>query len=244
MFLFRGLLFRAVTLALVVIVAAGAGWWFFIREDAQLATSAPAIPDDLRNAASPTPGSPGSAPLSDGVQRYTILPEQSEAAYFADEKLASLPLPSRAKGSTKSVQGDLYLTSEGLDTSRESTFTVDLRTLRSDDARRDNRVQTQGLETSKFPTATFTATRIDGYPSEFPPGRDVDMKLTGLLSLHGVEREVTWEVKARKEQAALSALATLTFRYADFNIPLLNIANFVTVTDDVTLQVSIIATAN
>ena len=229
----------AAALAVAVMVAA-AGWWFFVREDAQLATSAPEIPENL--GATPTAAASGTVEsLPAGTERYTIVSEQSEAAYFADEKLASLSLPSTAKGSTTAIEGEFYLTADGLDESLPSVFTVDLRTLRSDESRRDSRVQNQGLETSKYPTATFTATGIEGWPGEFPAGEEVEFKLTGMLDLHGVEREVTWDVKARKEDAALSALATVTFKYADFNIPQLNIANFVSVAEDVTLQVSIIA---
>src|SRR6185295_18312954 len=90
-------------LAAIVVLAAVAvgGWWFFIREDAQLATNAPAIPADLKtpsatSAANATPAS-GATTTTGGALTFTILPDRSEAAYFADEKLAALPLPSTAK---------------------------------------------------------------------------------------------------------------------------------------------------
>lgn len=46
---------------------------------------------------------------------------------------------------------------------------------------------------------------------------------------------------ARRDANLITALATITFKYADFNIPLLNIAGFVSVKDSVTLQVQIVA---
>jgi len=234
MFLFRGLLFRLFTLAIVVLVAAGAGWWFFIREDNQLATAAPEVPQELRSAGAPQTSSVGS-------QRYVIVPDQSEAAYFADEKLANLSLPSTAKGSTKSIEGEFNLTPAGLDPARPSKFTVDLRTLKSDQSRRDGQVQSRGLETAKYPTATFVAKSLSGLPETFPENTEVPLKLTGTLDLHGVQKEVTWDVKAKQQGAAFSALATLNFKYADFNIPVLTIAGVVSVQDNVTLQVSIVA---
>lgn len=245
MFLVRGLLFRVVGVALVIVVLAGAGWWFFVRSDNELATTAPEIPAELKSNASPPAGaSPASSPATTGgARKYAIVPEQSEAAFFADEKIARLPLPSTAKGATKDIEGSFYIGPTGLDTSMESKFTVDLTTLKSDQSRRDEQVHNRGLETAKYPKATFVATKLDGYPAEFPAGQEVAMKLTGTLDLHGVKKEVTWDVKMKKEGNAISALATINFLYADFNIPVLNIAGMVTVEDDVTLQVQVVAKA-
>lgn len=224
----------------VVVVAATAvgGWWFFLREGNQLATSAPAVPTGLaRTATAPD--------TSGGALAFAIIPASSEAAYFADEKLASLPLPSTAKGTTKDISGTFYLTPDGLalDPSRPSTFTVNLKTLASDKAMRDRRVQTQALETDTYPSATFTAASVTGYDPSKPASEEQELKLTGTMDLHGVRKEVTWDVKARREGDVITALATVKFKYADFNIPVLNIAGFVSVQDSVTLQVQVVAQA-
>ena len=58
------------------------------------------------------------------------------------------------------------------------------------------------------------------------------------------KKEVTWDVKARKDGNVITALATTKFPFSDFNIPVLNIAGFVSVQDDVTLQVQIVAQAS
>lgn len=237
--------------AIVLVAVAGAGWWFFIREDASLATNAPAIPRDLRQ----TPvaaGSPAatartlaaSPAASDGAVTFTIISSRSEAAYFAGEKLASLPLPSTAHGSTKDIEGSFLLAPDlSLDPSQPSKFTVKLTTLKSDEDMRDRRVQNQALETSTYPTATFTATKVTGYDPGKPEGEEQTLQLTGMMDLHGVQKELTWDVKARREGNVITALATVNFKYADFNIPQLNIAGFVSAQDNVTLQVRIVAQA-
>jgi len=69
------------------------------------------------------------------------------------------------------------------------------------------------------------------------------LQLSGIMDLHGVRKEITWDVKARHEGNVITALATVNFKYADFNIPVLNVANFVSVEDNVTLQVQIVAQA-
>jgi polyisoprenoid-binding protein YceI len=231
-------LWFAVPVALVVAATAGAAaWWFFGRETNSLATNAPAVPADLASTAAP-----GDV-LAGGARTFRIIPERSEAAYFVDEKLAELPLPSKAKGSTHAIAGEFHLTATGLAADAPSRFTVDLRTLKSDRAMRDRRVQNQGLETATYPTATFTATGVTPFDAEAPEGEEQSLQLTGILDLHGVQREVTWDVKARRSGDVITALATTTFKFADFNIPVLNIAGFVSVQDDVTLQVHVVAQA-
>jgi len=231
-------------LALLAIgaIAAG-GWWFFIREDNKLATTSPAIPKNLATAT--TGAASGATSKAGDPLTFRIIPDRSEAAYFADEKLASLPLPSKAKGTTKDIAGEFHLAADGfdLDPAKPSKFTVNLKTLKSDKDKRDQRVQNLALETGKFGTATFTASKVTGFDESIAAGQEQTLQLTGTLDLHGVQKEITWEVKARREGSVITGLATVTFKFADFNIPVPNIAGFVSVQDEVTLQVQIVAQA-
>lgn len=238
------ILIGGAAVVVIVIAAAVGGWWFFIREDAKLATNAPAIPADLKQTPAASAKTPGGT--TGGGLTFTIISDRSEAAYFADEKLASLPLPSTAKGSTKDIAGEFHLTADGfdLDTSQPTAFTVNLKTLTSDKSQRDRRVQNQGLETSTYPTATFTATKVTGFDSSLPAGQEQTLQLSGTLDLHGVKKDVTWDVKAKRDGNIITALATVKFKFADFGIPVLNIADFVSVQDAVTLQVQVVAQAS
>ena len=253
--------------AIIFAVAVGAGWWFFIRDDAKLATSAPTIPTDLvKGTASPavktvsagaTPGAAAATALAASVPTipadaaaaggttFTILSDRSEAAYFADEKLASLPLPSTAKGSTKGIAGKFHLKGDAtsLDVSKPSSFTVDLTTLKSDQDRRDRRVQ-DTLETGTFTSATFTVTSATGFDPAIAAGKEQSLTLTGTMDLHGVKKQITWDVKARKLGNVITALATVTFPFEDFNMSPPSIVGFVSVQDHITLQVQIVAQAS
>lgn len=219
--------------AMVLTAVVIGGWWFLIRDDAKLATEPRDIPSELIQAEDGADGD---------TLTFRIIPEESEAAYFAGEKLARLSLPSTAKGSTSDIEGTVSLTTDAaaLTTSITSSFTVDLTSLTSDESRRDSRVQ-DALETSQFPTATFTLATATGYDPATPDGEDQSILLTGTLGLHGMERDITWDVLVRRESNVISALATVTFDYADFGINPPNIAGFVTVDDEVTLQVQLIA---
>jgi len=241
MFLFGGLIRRAVFLVILLAVAGGAAWWFFVRSDATLKTDAPAIPASAAQATQPSASDPNS-------QKFVIVPQVSgisnvtQAAYFANEKLASLPLPSTAEGTTTSVQGEIHLTPTGLDPTQPTKITIDLRTLKSDQSQRDGQVQ-RALQTSQYPTATFTATKLTGFPATFTPGQAAQMQLTGILDVHGVQKQVTWDVKANKSGNVLTGLATLKVNFGDFGLQVPNIAGIVTVQDGLTLQVTIVAQA-
>src|SRR5437016_5675000 len=105
-------------LSLVGVVTAGAAWYFLIRDDAQLASDPPQIPAALLNATA-TPTSAGSTAgltattAPSGTVAYQVKSDLSEAAYFVDEELASVGIPSTANGATKEVSGTLYLTGDG-----------------------------------------------------------------------------------------------------------------------------------
>lgn len=253
-FLFGGLIGRLLSLAVVAVIAAGAGWYFFIREDNEAQKAAADITDEVRQAAGQTvTPSPAASPAggetatagaatTDGGsvyagKTYRVIEGQSEAWYLADEKLARLPTGSTAKGTTDKIAGEFHLTEDGLDPSKATTFTVDLASITSDNSRRDERMRA-ALETSKYPTTTFTATAISGLPAEFGTA-DTILQLTGTLDLHGVQKEVTWELKVKRDGDILSVLGTTAFTYADFNITKPDIAGVVSVAEDVTLQVQL-----
>ena len=251
---FTSLIGRLVSLAVVLLVVVGAGWYFFIRENNEVQKEAAAITDAVRAAAaastapSATAGAssttaPARAAASStiGGARYSIIEGQSLAWYLAPEKLASLPTSSVAKGTTSDVKGEFNLVAAGLDPAKPTTFTVGLKTLKSNESRRDDRAQT-ALETSKFPSATFTAKTLTGMPREFT-ATDSVMQLVGTLDLHGVQKEVTWELKVKKDGEILSGLGTVKFKYSDFGIRKPDIGGFVTVEEDVTLQVQLFAKA-
>ncbi|MBA4180824.1 MAG: hypothetical protein C0506_09570 [Anaerolinea sp.] len=257
-FLFGRTAGRLLSLAVIAAVALGAFWFFAIREDNDAQKEAAAVTEEVRKAANATPTAAVNTPAAGtarpataavtqavaaastiGSASYSIVQGQSSAWYLAPEKLASLPTSSVAKGTTNDVKGEFHFTADGLDAAKPTTFTVGLASLKSNESRRDQRAQ-GALETSRFPTATFTATKLTGMPKEFN-ATDALMQLTGILDLHGVKREVTWELKVKKDGDILSGLGTTKFKYSDFGINKPDIAGFVTVEPEVTIQVQLFA---
>ena len=237
-----------VGIAAVAVVAGAAGWWFFIREDAEPKTNSQTITDELKTevatSVADTPAATAETPAASAdAQAFVIVPEQSEATYLAGETLANVGLPSTAEGVTQEIAGTLYVSADGyaLDAANETKVTVQLANLKTDEDRRDNRVR-EALEVTTYPEATFVATSVSEIDTSIPLDQEQTFQMTGIMTLHGVEKEVTWEVKARREGDIMTALATINILYADFGITPPNIGGFVSVEDNVTLQMDIVAT--
>jgi polyisoprenoid-binding protein YceI len=82
---------------------------------------------------------------------------------------------------------------------------------------------------------------VTGYDASIAEGEQQTLQLTGTLDLHGVQKEVIWELKITRQTNVISAIATLDFNFADYHITPPSIGGFVSVQDHGTLQEQIIA---
>jgi len=238
-------------LALVAVLGAGIVVGAYLAYDQFLRgdSVAPlALPSASANAAAPaSPASaataPGSAaPSGQGATANSLagtwtVAAGSVAGYRVREKLAGLPAQSDAVGRTEDVTGQVTIVeSGGVHSVTAATLQVDLTRLTSDDGRRDRRLRELGIETNRFPTTRFTLTRPVAIPAEGLTGATVDVTLTGDLDLHGVTKNVTIPSRARVAGDEIEVLGSLTFPFSDFAIEPPNIAGFVTVEDEGTLE--------
>jgi polyisoprenoid-binding protein YceI len=159
------------------------------------------------------------------VLRFVVDPRQSSATYVVREKLARLPVESDASGTTQDtadgdVTGELFLTTQGLAQSNQSTFRVDLNSLRSDESLRDNFLRMATLQTGQGNNrfATFTIDSVSGFPTSYAEGTEVSLRLTGQMTIKGVTKPLTFDVKARRAGEALTATADTTFNMSEFGI--------------------------
>src|SRR5690606_19959148 len=79
--------------------------------------------------AAATGASGAASGAADGVRHFAIVSAESEAKYVVRESLRGIQ--TNAVGTTSAIEGDLYLTEEGLADGETSAFRVDLSTLRS-----------------------------------------------------------------------------------------------------------------
>jgi len=215
---------------LIVAVVGGVIFWLSRSNKVQLVTEAPTI----------TSTSGQATPTTDGTLHFVVVPEESEATYIAREKLASLPLSSNAVGKTRAISGDIFLTREGLATDQPSAFSVDLRTLQSDQSARDNYIKQNTLQTDTFPFAKFVVDAVQGFPTNYTQGEQVELTLTGRMTIRETELPLTFQVKARQSGDTLTAVADTKFNMTDFGLKPPQLA-FVNVQDGVQLEVVLVA---
>ena len=123
------------------------------------------------------------------------------------------------------------------------TFNVD--SLTSDAAQRDQFVKQTVLGTRQFPTATFVPGKVTGLTLPLPASGTFTFKLAGKLTIHGVDKDVTFDVKATRAGADLTAAATLnpTIKFGDFGMPLPAAPGRVlSVVDEIKLVIDLVAT--
>jgi polyisoprenoid-binding protein YceI len=127
-----------------------------------------------------------------------------------------------AVGRTSAVAGSVAVTGNRV---RSASLRADLRSLRSDEARRDDALRYRGIETDRYPTARFTLARTVALSVGA-------RRATGTLELHG--RRTTVAVAVRGQRLAgdrLELVGSAPIRFADFAIRPPSVAGIVTVRD-------------
>ena len=93
---------------------------------------------------------------------------------------------------------------------------MDLRTLQSDEARRDNYLRNNTLATASFPYAEFVPREIRGLPFPLPGAGRATVQLLGDLTIRGVTCPTTWEGTVEFRGSTIRLQARTAFTFADF----------------------------
>lgn len=189
---------------------------------------------------SPTP-TPSSTASSDStpssVAGTWTVASGSQAGYRVREQLAGLSAPSDAVGRTSSVHGSITVAASGSTFSvTAATITVDVNTLTSDRSMRDQRIHRMGLESDRYPTATFVLSTPIPLPAAAGNGQAFQVSATGRLTLHGVTRTVTIPIDARLSGSQIELVGSITFPFSDFGMTPPSIGGFVSVQDNATME--------
>jgi polyisoprenoid-binding protein YceI len=100
----------------------------------------------------------------------------------------------------------------------DGSFAVDLRTLDTGIALRNEHLRDNYLEVNNgpgFDTATLAGIDLTGFQPDAPNGKG---SFTGLLTLHGVTRTVTGAVNVRQAGASLRVKASFPVNLSDYSI--------------------------
>jgi polyisoprenoid-binding protein YceI len=179
------------------------------------------------------------APVSAGTTfagRWTIA-AGSLAGYRVREKLGFLPAESDAVGRTSAITGLATFAQSGRVVSiRAASFTVDVLKLKSNEAMRDQHIQTIGIQSATYPTATFRLSSPLALPATALDGDVVRSSVTGVFTIHGASRRETVPVEMRLSNSEIQAAGSLTFPWSEFNMTAPSVGGFVSVTNRATME--------
>jgi len=211
----------------VVIAVGGFAFIYFVL----FPTSSPK-PFGLAATKTATPVSSG-APLAGRWEIAT----GSEAGYRVREKLGFLPAESDAVGRTSEITGSATLTeSKGKVTVTGASFVVAVSTLKSNEAMRDQHIQTIGLQSATYPKATFTLSSPMRLPAGARSGKVFDDSVTGVFDIHGTSRRLTVPLQMQLTSSGLQAVGSLTFPWSEFGMTAPSVGGFVNVSSTATME--------
>jgi polyisoprenoid-binding protein YceI len=184
----------------------------------------------------------GSSPVPSGSVDFKLVPGESVASYEVGETFFNQNNRfNLAVGKTSQVTGDIYGNKSDPTKSTFGTITVDISQLTSDSSRRDNFIRGHFLESSQYPLATFTATKIENLPAAYTDGKDYSFKVTGDLTVHKVTKAVTFEVTARLSGDTLTGKATAAVKLSDFGVGPINLMGMLQTQDDAKINLDFVA---
>lgn len=197
-----------VVVALLVVVGGPFVYFHFIQADPPPPPTVDSLtPSTATNGTTAKPGT--SAPLA-GVWKVgsgTVVQYRVKETVFGQS--------GNAVGKTSSVTGSMTIAGTKL---TAGTFTVDMTSVKSDQSQRDGQFQGRIMDTSQFPTATFTLTS----PIDLAPVPADNAKATysakGKLTLHGTTKDVTFSLTTKRVGDIIGVQGDEPITFADYNI--------------------------
>lgn len=198
-----GIASKLIIVVVVLAAAAFAIYWFVIRSE-------PAAKPKITQTPVVEGGTvDGTWDVSQGIGEGTFV------QYRVHEKFVDGLVDNEATGTSTDVTGTMTITGTEV-TGIE--VTANLKALKSDDGFRDNAITDRGLETNKFPTASFAATEPITLPGAPTKGTTVKVSANGDLTLHGVTKPVTIELEGRWNGETIQVIGELPILFSDYGI--------------------------
>ncbi|PWT75963.1 MAG: hypothetical protein C5B60_04640 [Chloroflexi bacterium] len=200
------------------------------------------IPTIHHSAITPSTGPCVSTP-SASSEAFVLDPKQASASYTIQFQAAGQPAPGTVTGETGDVSGEFLLTQKPSQTLQYLRITVDLRTLDSGSADRDQHIRTDTFEAAKYPLALFTVGQIQVFSGSYSEGQDIHFRLPGELTLHGVTHAVTFAMEGKLTGKTVSGSGAATVHLSDFGMkdPEITTVVPISIAKDIMLMISFTA---
>jgi polyisoprenoid-binding protein YceI len=181
-------------------------------------TQAAQSSDPATSVPQPTTAASSAPAAADGATLYRIDATQSEVRYEVNETFFQGNRLNTAIGRTKGVAGDILINTTDPAKSQIGEIVIDISQFTSDESRRDNFIRNNGLQSAKYPQATFKTTSISGLPAKVNVGDEVSFTITGDLTVKETTKPVTWQVSLKNNDQTISGTATTQILMSDFGV--------------------------
>jgi polyisoprenoid-binding protein YceI len=168
-----------------------------------------------------------------------VISEGSKARYLVREQLARISFPSDAVGETDGVRGVIVFDANGIIQPDRSSIVVNMAGLRSDAGLRDSYLRRNTLQTSRYPDAEFVVKTAPGLPWPLPASGEVEFRLIGDMTIRGVTKQLTWDVKADFGGGGASAQAETSFKFGYFGLEVPRVRLVLSVVDEIRLELDL-----
>ncbi|HUG06122.1 MAG TPA: YceI family protein [Candidatus Limnocylindria bacterium] len=166
----------------------------------------------------------------------------STATIRVREQLVRLPAPNDAIITITGARGAFTLNPDGTFASG-SKISVDMTTVTTDDRRRTDTIRRDPLEVTRFPTSELVPTKATGLTLPLARSGDFAFQLTGDLTLHGVTKSVTFDVRATRTEGRLTANATAnpSWKFGDFGMRPPSSFSVLSIVDEIRMEFALVA---
>lgn len=167
---------------------------------------------------------------------WSVVPAESIVGYRIQEELANVG-STTAVGRTSDVEGTLTFDGQ---TITAVEVMADLRTLQSDDNRRDRQLRQQALESDEYPEARFVLVEpitVEGDPAS---GDVIAAMAVGDLTMHGVTNRVELALEGQLVGEQVAVVGSTVILLADYGIAQPESMMVLSVSEEATMEMSLV----
>jgi len=166
----------------------------------------------------------------------------SRATIRVREQLVRLPAPNDAIITISGAQGSFTLNPDGT-FATGSKISVDMTTIMTDDRQRTDSIRRDPLEVTRFRTSELVPKKTTGLTLPLARSGDFTFQLTGDLTMHGVTKSVTFDVKATRSNGKLTATATAnpSWTFGDFGMQPPSSFSVISIVDEIRMEFALVA---
>ena len=218
-----------------------------LPETADVVASPTTLPEtaEVVNPTSP-PAQTEQPPTTDesagGMETFVIVPGESEITYEVGEVFLNQNNRFNvAIGITNQVAGEIFVDQNNPQNSTIGPVEVDISQFTSDSSRRDNAIRERFLESNWFPIATFVPTQVEGVPQDYQEGQQIELQVSGDMTIRDVTRPVTFEVTLAGSGDTITGEATTMILMSDFGFGPISIGGILNTEDEVLVHFRFVA---